>query len=421
MSTPQEARLLRRLSHFSHILLVLSGKGGVGKSSVSVQLALSLLASDPSLRIGLLDIDLTGPSLPRMLGMEGRDVLASEDGWVPVYVDARTAVQKAREQGILPAEEAGANGKDATVGPSTSTLTSTASPSEQPSTSSSSSLASAEHPSTSTSTSQPPTNPSSSSARTLSSPGLLACISIGFLLRSSRESVVWRGPKKDAMVRQFLGEVVWGELDWLVVDTPPGTSDEHISLLESLRPLLAPQQPNALPLPTLSSVLVSTPQALSLLDVSKELSFVRRTHLPLLGLIENMSGYVCPHCGDVVGVFGQGGGEDFCRREEEKRERGEVEQGCRFLGRVPIDRELVGLLDDVAAHGAPTVGDGSRGEGEGRKSLVERYQAIPSFPVVRAIADTVRGLVDEQVERERAQGRRLVAVERASSSASSRA
>ncbi|BGO95170.1 hypothetical protein NBRC10512_004159 [Rhodotorula toruloides] len=426
MSTPQEARLLRRLSHISHILLVLSGKGGVGKSSVSVQLALSLLASDPSLRIGLLDIDLTGPSLPRMLGMEGRDVLASEDGWVPVYVDARTAVQKAREQGILPAEEAGANGKDTMAGPSTSTTTFT----DQPSTPSSNSLAPADEPSsasasTSTSTTSSATSSSSAGTRTLSSPGLLACISIGFLLRSSRESVVWRGPKKDAMVRQFLGEVVWGELDWLVVDTPPGTSDEHISLLESLRPLLAPQQPNALPLPTLSSVLVSTPQALSLLDVSKELSFVRRTHLPLLGLIENMSGYVCPHCGDVVGVFGQGGGEDFCRREEEKRERGEVEQGCRFLGRVPIDRELVGLLDDVAAHGAPTVGDGSRGEGgeggEGRKSLVERYQAIPSFPVVRAIADTVRGLVDEQVERERAQGKRLVAVERASSSASSRA
>ncbi|BGP03120.1 cytosolic Fe-S cluster assembly factor cfd1 [Rhodotorula toruloides] len=419
MSTPQEARLVRRLSHISHILLVLSGKGGVGKSSVSVQLALSLLASDPSLRIGLLDVDLTGPSLPRMLGMEGRDVLASEDGWVPVYVDARTAVQKAREQGILPGEEAGAtNGQDAAAGPSTSTAPS----SQEASTYASSSSAPPDQPSASTSSSQPSSlhPPSTASARTLSSPGLLACISIGFLLRSSRESVVWRGPKKDAMVRQFLGEVVWGELDWLVVDTPPGTSDEHISLLESLRPLLAPQQPNALPLPTLSSVLVSTPQALSLLDVSKELSFVRRTQLPLLGLIENMSGYVCPHCGDVVGVFGQGGGEDFCRREEEKCERGEVEQGVRFLGRVPIDRELVGLLDDVAAHGAPTVDaeDASRGDaggGEGRKSLVERYQAIPSFPVVRAIADTVRSLVDEQVERERAQGKRLVAVERASS------
>lgn len=205
-----------------------------------------------------------------------------------------------------------------------------------------------------------------------------------------------------------------------------GTSDEHISLLESLRPLLAPQQqqPTSLApaLPTLSSVLVSTPQALSLLDVSKELSFVRRTNLPLLGLVENMSGYVCPHCGDVVGVFGQGGAEDFCRREEDRRARGEVETGCRFLGRVPIDRELVALLDDVAAKGAPTVEQGGDGGGDGDwtapagASLVERYRAIPSFPVVRAIAEQVRALVDEQVERERGEGRRLVAVERGASS-----
>jgi hypothetical protein len=94
---------------------------------------------------------------------------------------------------------------------------------------------------------------------------------------------------------------------------------------------------------------VSTPQALALLDVSKELTFVRRTQLPLLGLIENMSGYVCPHCSDIVGIFGQGGAEDFCRREEE-RKHSTVEGeggGCRFLGRIPIDRELVRLLDDV--------------------------------------------------------------------------
>ncbi|BGP27315.1 cytosolic Fe-S cluster assembly factor cfd1 [Rhodotorula toruloides] len=398
MATPQEARLVRRLSHINHVLLVLSGKGGVGKSSVAVQLALSLLASDPSLRIGLLDVDLTGPSLPRMLGIDGRDVLASEDGWVPVYVDATmTAVHKASEPAvILPGDEdgTGTNGQSSAAPPSSFTASPTTS-----------------------------THPSTPRPRTLSSPGLLACMSIGFLLRSSRDSVVWRGPKKDAMVRQFLGEVAWGELDWLLVDTPPGTSDEHISLLESLRPLLlSPPHPDSPALPTLSAVLVSTPQALSLLDVSKELSFVRRTQLPLLGLVENMSGYVCPHCGDVVGVFGRGGGEDFCRREEEKRERGEVESGCRFLGRVPIDRELVGLLDDVAAHGARVVvaGGGEQGEeeeeqerGQGRKaSLVERYQAIPSFAVVRAIADKVRGLVEEQVERERAQGKRLVAVER---------
>lgn len=144
-----EARLLRRLSQISHILLVLSGKGGVGKSSLSVQLALSLLARSPNSRIGILDIDLTGPSLPRMLGLEGRDVHQSEDGWVPVYLDASD----------------GAGGG-----------------------------------------------------------GVLKAMSMGFLLKDSRESVVWRGPKKNAMIRQFLGEVRWGELDYLIIDTPPGES-----------------------------------------------------------------------------------------------------------------------------------------------------------------------------------------------------
>ncbi|KWU42282.1 P-loop containing nucleoside triphosphate hydrolase protein [Rhodotorula sp. JG-1b] len=346
-----DAALVRRLSHIQHVLLVLSGKGGVGKSSISVQLALALLAHDPTLRVGLLDVDLTGPSLPRMLGMEGRDVLASDDGWVPVYLDA----SKARL-------------------------------------------------------------------------GVLACMSIGFLLSSSRESVVWRGPKKNAMVKQFLAEVRWGELDWLIVDTPPGTSDEHISLLESLRPLLMPPSPSAPlapPLPTLSALLVSTPQAVALLDVSKELSFVRRTRLPLLGLVENMSGYVCPHCGDIVGVFGTGGGEDFCRRDCEKRQPGmqlpegeEEGEGCRFLGRVPIDPELVKLLDAAAQSQQPTGSaiDGGAGGGGGparRKTLVERYEAIPSFPVVAQIAETVRTLVYQQVEREaNEQGKRLVAVER---------
>lgn len=118
-----------------------------------------------------------------------------------------------------------------------------------------------------------------------------------------------------------------------------------------------PRQPTSPPLPTLSSLLVSTPQALALLDVSKELTFVRRTQLPLLGLIENMSGYVCPHCSDIVGIFGQGGAEDFCRREEERKD-SKVEGeggGCRFLGRIPIDRELVKLLDDAKEQQAAAV------------------------------------------------------------------
>lgn len=151
----QDAKLLSRLESISHLLLVLSGKGGVGKSSVSVQLALSLLAIDPTLRIGILDVDLTGPSLPRMLGMEGRDVLMSSEGWVPVYLNTASS--------------------------------------------------------------------SSSTTATGEGKGVLACMSIGFLLKNSRESVVWRGPKKNAMIKQFLAEVRWGRLDYLIVDTPPGT------------------------------------------------------------------------------------------------------------------------------------------------------------------------------------------------------
>lgn len=151
MTTPfapsSEETLLRRLSTINHILLVLSGKGGVGKSSVSVQLALSLYASNPKLKIGLLDVDLTGPSLPKMLGLEGREVLSSRDGWVPVYLQGKPG---GTEEGYL------------------------------------------------------------------------ACMSIGFLLKNSRESVVWRGPKKNAMIKQFLSQVSWGELDYLIIDTPPG-------------------------------------------------------------------------------------------------------------------------------------------------------------------------------------------------------
>ncbi|GAA5849582.1 hypothetical protein JCM9279_007278 [Rhodotorula babjevae] len=439
MATTQDQALLRRLSTISHLVTVLSGKGGVGKSSVSVQLALALLAADPSLRIGLLDVDLTGPSLPRMLGIEGRDVHASDDGWVPVYLDARSVLDRAAHQGLAGVQggENGAAGASATgpraAGPGAAAPFSRAdelSSSGAPCTPSSSS---------SSSTAPPPPAPAPApapSSRDTRTGGLLACMSIGFLLSSSRESVVWRGPKKNAMIKQFLAEVRWGDLDYLIVDTPPGTSDEHISLLESLRPILAPPSPSP-PLPTLSALLVSTPQALALLDVSKELSFVRRTQLPLLGLVENMSGYVCPHCGDVVGVFGQGGAEDFCRREEE-RKHSEVEGeggGCAFLGRIPIDRELVALLDDVAAKGAPEVevevgadamqvDDDDEGAGAGRAgrggaaaperaTLVERYQAIPSFPVVRQLALRVRELVELQAEREAAEGRRLVVKERA--------
>ena len=147
MTAVQDTPVSRRLSRIKHIIIVCSGKGGVGKSSVAVQLALTLYASSPGARVGILDIDLTGPSIPRMLGVDGSGVHQSSDGWVPVYADA-----------------------DADVGGAPR----------------------------------------------------LACMSVGFLLKHKGDSVVWRGPKKNAMIRQFLSDVRWGDLDYLVVDTPPG-------------------------------------------------------------------------------------------------------------------------------------------------------------------------------------------------------
>jgi Mrp family chromosome partitioning ATPase len=146
MAEQIETPVSRRLSSVKNILIVLSGKGGVGKSSSSVQLALSLLNTSPTARVGLLDLDLTGPSLPRMVGLDlpGASVHQSSAGWVPVYVD------QGRRLGVM---------------------------------------------------------------------------SIGFLLKDRGNSVVWRGPKKDGMIRQFLSEVRWGELDYLVIDTPPGMFD----------------------------------------------------------------------------------------------------------------------------------------------------------------------------------------------------
>jgi len=109
-------------------------------------------------------------------------------------------------------------------------------------------------------------------------------MSIGFLLHSRDDAVIWRGPKKSAIIKQFLDDVVWGTLDYLVIDTPPGTSDEHLSTVEKLLPF----HPTA--------IIVTTPQEVSLSDVIKEISFCRRINLPIVGLIENMSGFSCPHC-----------------------------------------------------------------------------------------------------------------------------
>ncbi|KAG1828150.1 P-loop containing nucleoside triphosphate hydrolase protein [Suillus variegatus] len=288
----QETPVSRRLKTVKHIIIVCSGKGGVGKSSVSAQLALSLHASSPTARVGVLDVDLTGPSIPRMLGLDGHGVHQSSDGWVPVYADAL------------------GDGEPR-----------------------------------------------------------LACMSVGFLLKKKGDSVVWRGPKKNAMIRQFLSDVRWGELDYLVVDTPPGTSDEHLSLIEHLAPVHS----------RLSAVIVTTPQAVALLDAMKCLSFTRAVALPVLGLIENMSGYVCPCCGDVSNVFSTGGGAEMARRE-----------GVPFLGSMPIDTELVTLLD-AAESTDLSAADGRHDEDSEVRSfgVLQRYQKTSSAKILSAVVENL--------------------------------
>lgn len=208
----------------------------------------------------------------------------------------------------------------------------------------------------------------------------LAVMSVGFLLKSKNDSVVWRGPKKNAMIRQFLGDVRWGTLDYLIIDTPPGTSDEHISIMEYLHSF----QPKA--------VLVTTPQAISLADNLRSLDFCKKTGLPLIGLIENMSGYICPHCTECTNVWGKGGGEALANRE-----------GIEFLGRIPIDPKLVRVLDDakedVRKSQSASIDEEQSTTTQGTvlsRTILERYKDSDTFAIFQTITQRVADIVMPQ-------------------------
>ncbi|KAL1130737.1 hypothetical protein AAG570_011978 [Ranatra chinensis] len=231
----------RSVPGVKNIILVLSGKGGVGKSTVSTQLALAL--KEKGFKVGLLDIDLCGPSVPYLLGLEGSSVHQCPQGWVPVYTDQS---QK------------------------------------------------------------------------------LAVMSIGFLLNNRNDSVVWRGPKKTAMIKQFLNDVYWEDIDYLIIDTPPGTSDEHITVMENVRGACN------------GALIITTPQAVALEDVRKELTFCRKTGIPILGIIENMSGFVCPTCSECTNIFSTGGGKSLSEHAN-----------VPFLGCIPIDPSISATKESV--------------------------------------------------------------------------
>jgi len=219
-----------------HKFLVLSGKGGVGKSSIAVNLAVWL--SMQGKNVGLLDIDIHGPSIPKLLNLEDRGIQAEGDKIKPIlYSDT------------------------------------------------------------------------------------LRVMSIGFLLPDETNAVIWRGPMKHNVIKQFVTDVSWGNLDYLVVDCPPGTGDEPLSIVQLLG--------NAD-----GALIVTTPQQLSVIDVKKCITFCRQLNLPVLGVLENMSGFVCPKCGENIDILKSGGGEDMA-----------MQMAVPFLGRIPIDPQIVQACD----------------------------------------------------------------------------
>jgi ATP-binding protein involved in chromosome partitioning len=222
-AAPRSAEQL--LPGVKNVLAVASGKGGVGKSTVSVNLAVALARAGAS--VGLLDADITGPNIPMMLGVEGQP----------------TASENNR---IVPLERHG-----------------------------------------------------------------VKVISIQFFVPEG-QPIVWRGPLIGGAISQFLRDVEWGELDYLVVDLPPGTSDAQLTLAQAV--------------PISGTVLVTTPQDVALSDVSKALAMLERLNVPVIGVVENMSAFVCPHCGESTEIFGRGGGERFA-----------AEHSLDFLGKIPLD------------------------------------------------------------------------------------
>jgi ATP-binding protein involved in chromosome partitioning len=220
-----------------HVILVLSGKGGVGKSTVSVNLAFALAGTGK--QVGLLDLDIHGPNIPKMLGIEDQRLAVTEKFLEPVHVT-----------------------------------------------------------------------------------GNLSVISMAFLLPDTSTPVVWRGPMKMAVIQQFLADVHWGALDYLVVDLPPGTGDEALTIAQ-----LAPNVRGA--------VIVTTPQDVAVMDAIKAAKFIEKLDLTVLGVIENMSGMICPHCGDTINLFGAGGGKKAAE-----------DLGVPYLGAIPLDPAMVKAGDE---------------------------------------------------------------------------
>jgi Mrp family chromosome partitioning ATPase/predicted Fe-Mo cluster-binding NifX family protein len=231
--------LSAKLCRIKHKIVVLSGKGGVGKSTVAVNLATSLMMSGH--KVGLLDVDIHGPSVPTMLGLENEKLENGADGLLPVEL------------------------------------------------------------------------------------GDMKVMSLGFLLRSPDDAVIWRGPMKMGVIRQFLEDVDWGDLDYLIIDSPPGTGDEPLSVCQLIDSLDG-------------AIIVTTPQKVAAVDVRKSVTFCRQLNLPVLGIVENMNGFVCPKCKELTYILPTGSGQKIAD-----------DMSVPFLGSIPMDPQIAAACDNGRA------------------------------------------------------------------------
>lgn len=231
----QDKVIEQYLSQIKRKILVMSGKGGVGKSTVAAVIA--FLLSREGNRVGLMDVDLHGPSIPLLMNVQG-GLDTTVEGVVRPYRFSDT----------------------------------------------------------------------------------LGIVSIGILMGEKDSAVIWRGPLKISAIRQFISDIYWGELDYLIVDSPPGTGDEPLTVAQTI--------------PDAEALVVTTPQEISLADVRKSINFCRQVNMKVLGVVENMSGYTCPHCGEQISIFGSGGGTKMASQ-----------MGVPMLGEIPIDPEIVLMSD----------------------------------------------------------------------------
>ena len=227
----RDADVKRTLDRVKHKFIIMSGKGGVGKTSTTVNLSLALASMGR--QVGIMDVDLHGPDVPRMLGLSGMLDLGANRKLNPIRYSTH-----------------------------------------------------------------------------------LSAVSIESLTPTKDEAIIWRGPVKYAAIQQFIGEVEWGDLDFLMIDAPPGTGDEPLTVAQTI--------------PDAKAIIVTTPQEVSLADVRKSINFCKTVKMEIFGLIENMSGLACPHCHSFIDLFGSGGGEKTA-----------VAAGIPFLGKIPFDQKMV--------------------------------------------------------------------------------